>query len=170
MAQLWEQKTELETKLFKKEGVHKNMIIRYLDVPLLHTKGTEGIAFIRAMRNLSKNTAEDIQMNIYGKRSVQIVINEHWGRTYYLIIAFLFIPYVGMLIIYSIWSNFTLQGTSDWAVEAGPSLQLALEVMALYFLGFELIQFVTQPVQYLMEGWSYIKTIPMVLVLINTAY
>jgi hypothetical protein len=88
---------------------------------MLHTNQSEGVAFIRAMRNLSRGTSEDIQMNIYGKRSVQILINEHWKRTYIYIIAFLFVPYVVMLVIYSIWSNFTLQGTSEWAVEAGGS-------------------------------------------------
>lgn len=40
--------------------------------------------------------------------------------------------------------------------------------MSVYFLVFEVIQFVTNPVSYLMEGWSYIKTLPMILVMINT--
>lgn len=106
-AQLWEKKTSLEASLFKKSGVHKNMIIRYLDVPSLHTKSDEGVKFIKAMRGLS-NVAQEIQLNIYSKRSVQILINEHWRRTYRYIIAFLFAPYVAMLILYSLWSNFTI--------------------------------------------------------------
>lgn len=68
-AQLWEKKTTLESALFKKTGVHKNMIIRYLDVPSLHTRSDEGVKFIKAMRNLS-NIAQEIQLNIYSKRSV----------------------------------------------------------------------------------------------------
>lgn len=39
MAQIWEQKTTLVKSLFKDSGVHKNMIIKYLDVPMLHTEG-----------------------------------------------------------------------------------------------------------------------------------
>ena len=120
------------------------------------------------MRRLSRTTAEDIQMNIYGKRSVQIVINEHWDRTYIYIIAFLFVPYIAMLIVYTIWANFSLQKTEEWTVEYGDVLLNILFIMSMYFLLFEFIQFVSQPISFLLEGWSYIKTIPMLLVLYNT--
>lgn len=95
------------------------------------------------------------------------MINEHWGRTNKWIILFLFVPYIIMLIVYTFWSNYTLQGASDWAVEAGTLFQNILVGFSLYFLVFELIQFVTHPIQYFLELWSYIKVLPMLLVLYN---
>lgn len=78
-------------------------------------------------------------MEIFGKRSVQIVINEHWDRTYIYIIAFLFVPYIAMLFVYTVWANFTLQGTYEWTVEYGDVLLNLLFFLSMYFLLFEFI-------------------------------
>lgn len=57
------------------------MLVKYLDVPLIHTNSNEGFNFMLAMKELSYNASNDLLLNIYSKRSVQIVISEHWERT-----------------------------------------------------------------------------------------
>ena len=45
-AQLWHPNKLIEQSLFKDSGVHKNMKIKYLDIPMVHSNSKDGIKFI----------------------------------------------------------------------------------------------------------------------------
>lgn len=118
-----------------------------------------------------------MQFKIYDKRAIQILINEHWIRAKISINIFLFMPYLVMLTLYSIWSNAILHENQPWATGINSQINWALWGLSLYFLIFEGVLFVVDPAGYLgvsrkniipSNVWSIFKVAPMILVLINT--
>jgi len=67
--QPWHPNHIIESKLFEKRGVTKKMQINYIDVPMLHADSPSGIAFIKALSELS-TVSEEVSFSVYDKRSV----------------------------------------------------------------------------------------------------
>ena len=168
--QVWDDKGIMEERLFKKQGVQKRMLMRYLDVPLLHLPSEDGFAFINALSDIKSGE----NLEIYSKRSIQILINSHWERQQWKLHALLFAPFLVMLTVYCIWSNFSLHPEEsvegeEWSLELNVYFRTILMTLAVFFLVIETIKIVQHPIEYVLEVWNWLGLPPLVMVLLNAS-
>lgn len=118
---------------------------------------------------LNKNNSFE-SLDIYSKRSVQILINEHWNRAAVKLHFLETIPYIITLVFFTLWSNWRLKNYNKHSEEESVSFGPTLFVLSIYFLSIEIVLLLSHTKTYLTSLWSYIKVVPMILILINLSY
>lgn len=73
-----------------------------------------------------------------------------------------------MLVLFTLWSLWRLKKFSERPADESDWIMFVLKVLGFYFLSIETVLLVSHTTSYLKSPWSYVKLIPVILVLINT--
>ena len=162
-APVWGEREKLSNQMFELTGSQQRMDIKYLDIPMLHNLDDSGFALISS---LCRN--DDIQ--VYGSKAVQKIINFHWETVQRKINVYLLVPYAIQLCVFFLWSNFVLGWIADGSQDQITNIACVsiISVLSIYFLIIEFIQFLVKgPYRYFTDFWNYIEVTPLVLILRN---
>ena len=115
---------------------------------------------------LNKNNSFE-SLDIYSKRSVQILINEHWHRAAVKLHFLETIPYIITIVFFTLWSNWVLKNRNEHTADESVAFAPTLYILSIYFLLIEFVLLLSHTKGYLSSFWSYIKLVPSTLLLIN---
>jgi len=73
-----------------------------------------------------------------------------------------------MIIVFTLWSNWKLKNWEGESREWTKVLNPILMALSSYFLAIEVVLIGSHTMGYLKSPWSYVKVIPMCLILYNT--
>jgi hypothetical protein len=116
------------------------MIIKYLDIPQFFLGNTISFKFFLAIKNHS--------LQIFGHKSVQILINERVRqlKIYYYILQT--IPFMVNFVAWLLWTNYSVHNLHEpenvWA-KASDYLRNLLVVCCIYDLMFNVFKFIAYP-------------------------
>ena len=122
----WASEKVMQRKLFEEEGHLKPYRMKYFDIPLIVNQCQEGMDFMEALR-ATKNDS------IFGRPSVQSIIQIHWNFWNKFEICMKLIPFAIQIVTFFIWSNFLLPTKAN---EGGHDDMNAILVGILLVTGF----------------------------------
>lgn len=110
--------------MFKKDGIKRKMRTFYLDIPDLHKNSKNAYLFVEALRDIQ-------DVGIFGYFPIQALINYHWAKSRVSLMSATFLPYLILLVFYTIWVFVELQ--SDEFILEMP-MRGSIICLATYFI------------------------------------
>ena len=125
------------------QGTFRPMELTYFDLPMLHLHTEEGMDFMEALK-------ENGSIEIFGKSSVQILVDEQWDRWNFFNNWFRMIPIVLQLITFWLWSNVLLPNIDNEGLAITSLVcEIIILVVSSYLLAIEVIEIIISgPVAY----------------------
>ena len=135
-------KAEIKNRMFQEDGALIPMELQYFDLPLLHTGGREGQAFINAL-----DAATD--MEVFGNKSIQRLITYRWKRWKVYYYTEIVVPYLVLMALY----EYASHRLASFAQSRTQVLVVLGTVFALsvYFLILEIILLARNPRKHLSQ-------------------
>ena len=97
---IWEKPSDIKKTMFNERGYKKKLKLCYFDIPNINDGSKQSNRFFDALALHSND------ITLYDHLSVNIIIEKAWSEHRNFFIRFFMIPYIVLILAFTIWSHF----------------------------------------------------------------